>query len=64
METFELPDLSNPVQVMEAITTLLTLHNPPTSAKKLRDITGLANRHTRILLPLTSCQFLDEIFEG
>eukprot|EP00698_Gefionella_okellyi_P001900 TRINITY_DN11752_c0_g1_i1.p1 TRINITY_DN11752_c0_g1~~TRINITY_DN11752_c0_g1_i1.p1 ORF type:complete len:592 (-),score=149.52 TRINITY_DN11752_c0_g1_i1:247-2022(-) len=39
----ELPEMSNPLQVLQSINQLFTLHAPTKAAGRLRDMSGLAN---------------------
>jgi hypothetical protein len=41
----ELPDMSNPLQVLQAVNHLFTLHEPTQAAVKLRELSGLANTY-------------------
>lgn len=43
MNEHERPDAANSVQILEAITTMMTLHDAPAAGRKLRDLTGLIN---------------------
>jgi predicted nucleic acid-binding Zn-ribbon protein len=52
MSEHEHPNMANAGQILEAISTLMSLHDAPIAGKKLRDLTGLISSYDFHLFPL------------